>query len=66
MDSVLQRFALKHWVATGMTLWSLLSPGDWIALEWSAVTYASRVLAQALLGVGQGATFGDSAQAVAR
>jgi ubiquinone biosynthesis protein len=48
MDSVLKRYALTHWVASSVTLGSLLSPGDWIALQWSALTFASRLCAQAL------------------
>ena len=48
MDSVLGRYAMRHWVAAGVTLWSLLSPADWIALEWSALTLATRLPAQAL------------------
>ncbi len=48
MDSVLGRYAMRHWAAAGVTLWSLLSPRDWIALEWSALTLAARLPAQAL------------------
>jgi ubiquinone biosynthesis protein len=48
MDSVLARYALTHWVDAGVTLWSLLSPRDWIALQWSALTFASRLTTQAL------------------
>ncbi len=49
MDSVLKRYALTHWVATGFTLWSLLSLRDWIALQWSVLTFGLRVWEQALL-----------------
>jgi ubiquinone biosynthesis protein len=49
MDSVLARYALRHWAATGATLLSLLTPSDWIALEWSAVTFAARSVGQAIL-----------------
>jgi ubiquinone biosynthesis protein len=48
MDSVLGRYAMRHWAAAGVTLWSLLSPRDWIALEWSALTLAARLPVQAL------------------
>ena len=48
MDAVIARYALAHWVSAGATLFSLLSPGDWIALDWSALTFASRLCAQVL------------------
>jgi ubiquinone biosynthesis protein len=42
IDDVLARYAMTHWVATGATLWTLLSLGDWLSLEWSALTFAPR------------------------
>ncbi len=46
LDAVLARYAAKHWRNTGLTLWWLLTPGDWISLELSALTFPVRVLAQ--------------------
>ena len=49
MDTAITRYAAEHWAATCATLVSLLSPADWIALDWSAVTFASRVGARMVL-----------------
>ncbi len=48
MDSVITRYALEHWAKTGSALWSLLAPRDWMALEWSAMTFASRMFRRAV------------------
>ena len=48
MDSLLATYALKHWRAAGMALWSVLSPSDFIALPWSALTLAPRLWMHAL------------------
>jgi len=48
VDSVIARYALAHWMETGLALFSLLSLRDWMALDWSALTLASRLCAQAL------------------
>ena len=48
MDSVIARYALAHWAHTGAALFSLLSPSDWVALDWSTLTLTSRLSAQAL------------------
>ena len=48
MDSVLARYALAHWARTGAALFSLLSPSDWVSLDWSTLTLASRLSVQAL------------------
>jgi len=48
VDSVIARYALAHWMETGAALFSLLSLRDWVALDWSALTLASRLCAQAL------------------
>jgi len=42
MDTVITRYALEHWLKTGAALWMLLSPRDWVALDWSLVTYLFR------------------------
>ena len=49
VDSVIARYALEHWARTGSALWSLLSPADWVALDWSALTFLSRVCTRAVL-----------------
>jgi len=51
MDAVLKRYALTHWVATGVTLWSLLTLGDWASLQWSALTLGLRLVCGAGLRV---------------
>ena len=48
MDSVIARYALAHWAHTGAGLFSLLSPSDWVALDWSTLTLTSRLCSQAL------------------
>ena len=49
MDSAITRYALEHWAATCTALFSLLSPSDWMALDWSAMTFASRMGARVVL-----------------
>jgi ubiquinone biosynthesis protein len=49
MDSAIARYAVAHWGSTGAALVTLLSPGDWIALDWSALTFTSRMCARAAL-----------------
>jgi len=49
LDTVIARHALEHWAETGATLYSLLSPADWLALDWSALTLASRLLLRAVV-----------------
>lgn len=48
MDSAIARYALAHWAHTGVALISLLSPSDWVALDWSTLTLSSRLAVQAL------------------
>ena len=48
MDWVVPRYALTHPVRAGLALWSLLSLDDWVALDWSALTFAARVCATAV------------------
>lgn len=49
MDAVMARYALSHWMQTGAALWFLLSPGDWIALDWSAATFVTRMCVRAVM-----------------
>lgn len=49
LDSLMARHALANWKGTVAGLFSLLSARDWVALDWSALTYTSRVCARALL-----------------
>lgn len=49
LDSVMASHAMAHWKDTVASLFLLLSPRDWMALEWSALTFTSRVCARALL-----------------
>src|SRR5262249_40347662 len=48
LDLVIGRYALSHWVDAGAVLFSLLSLRDWMALDWSALTLASRLGVRAL------------------
>jgi len=48
MNSAIARHALTHWVNAGGTLLSLFSPADWVALDASLLTLASRWCARAL------------------
>ena len=48
MDSAIGRYATEHWMDTGAGLLSLLSPSNWVALNWSALTFVSRLCVQAL------------------
>ncbi len=48
MDSVLARYAMAHWARTGAALLSLLSPRDWMTLDWSTLTATPRVCAEIL------------------
>jgi len=43
MDAVVLRYALEHWAKTSAALWMLLSTRDWISLDWSFLTFFSRV-----------------------
>ncbi len=43
MDAAVARYALAHWGETAATLWGLLSPADWLTLNWSALTLPSRL-----------------------
>ena len=48
LDSVMARYAVAHWKDTVSCVVSLLSPRDWVALDWSVLTLASRICARAL------------------
>jgi ubiquinone biosynthesis protein len=48
LDSAITRYAVMHWADTGAALFSLLSPSDWMALDWSVLTLPSRLGAQEL------------------
>jgi predicted unusual protein kinase regulating ubiquinone biosynthesis (AarF/ABC1/UbiB family) len=48
VDSAIGRYAAEHWMDTGAALLSLLSLRDLMALDWSALTLASRLCGQAL------------------
>jgi ubiquinone biosynthesis protein len=48
MDTAIVRFALAHWARAGAALFSMLSPRDWLSLDWSTLTLTSRVPLQAL------------------
>jgi predicted unusual protein kinase regulating ubiquinone biosynthesis (AarF/ABC1/UbiB family) len=48
MDAVMAQYALSHWMATAAALVWLLTPADWLALEWSVVTLPLRALGLAL------------------
>jgi len=52
LDSVIARYAAANPLKTGATLVSLLSPRDWLALDWSAATLPARVCARAALRPG--------------
>ncbi len=49
LDSLVARHALENWKGTVAGLLSLLSARDWMALDWSALTYTSRLCARVLL-----------------
>jgi len=48
LDSLIANHTLAHWKDTVACLFSLLSARDWIALDWSALTFTSRVCTRAL------------------
>jgi hypothetical protein len=49
IDAVVARYAATHWIDSTATLWWLLSPGDWISLQWSVLTLPSRLCLHAIL-----------------
>ncbi|HYA64152.1 MAG TPA: AarF/UbiB family protein [Candidatus Sulfotelmatobacter sp.] len=48
LDSLVASHALADWKNTVASLFSLLSVRDWASVEWSALTFTSRVCAHAL------------------
>jgi len=48
LDSVVASHAMAHWKDAASGLLRLLSPRDWMAVEWSALTFTSRLCARAL------------------
>ncbi len=49
LDTLMARYALANWTKSVANLFSLLSVGDWMALDWSALTLGSRLCARVLL-----------------
>jgi ubiquinone biosynthesis protein len=49
LDSIMAHYALAHWKDAVAGVVSLLSPRDWMEVEWSTLTLTSRVCARALL-----------------
>jgi len=49
IDSLVTSHAVANWEDTARGLVSLLSVWDWAALDWSALTFPSRLFAQAFL-----------------
>jgi len=49
LDSLIMGHAIAHWKNTAASLFLLLSVRDWMALDWSALTFTSRTCARALL-----------------
>jgi ubiquinone biosynthesis protein len=48
LDSLTTSHALANWKESAASLFSLLSVGDWAALDWSALTLTSRMFIRAL------------------
>ena len=48
LDSVMANHTLTHWKDAVACLISLLSPRDWAALDWSALTLTSRLCSRAI------------------
>ena len=49
LDLLVGNYALAQWKDTVAGLFSLMSAREWAALEWSTLTFSSRMCAQALL-----------------
>ena len=49
LDTLVTSHAAENWKDTITSLVRLLSPRDWIALDWSTVTFGTRVCTRALL-----------------
>ena len=48
LDTLFADYAVTHWKETIASLFLLFSPRDWLAVEWSALTFTSRVCARAV------------------
>jgi ubiquinone biosynthesis protein len=48
LDSLTTSHALANWKGTVASLFTLLSARDWVALDWSALTLTSRMMARAV------------------
>jgi hypothetical protein len=49
LDSLMANQALANWKDTVGCLLTLLSAMDWIAIEWSALTFASRICVRSVM-----------------
>ena len=52
LDGVVRNYAAAHWLDSAVALWRILAACDWIALQWSALTFAPRWTAQVTIGLG--------------
>jgi ubiquinone biosynthesis protein len=59
LNSVVRKYAVLHWLDSATALWRLLTPFDWIFLEWSALTFCPRWAAQTALGLCTASTRSD-------
>lgn len=48
LDSLVGGYVMAHWKESMVGLLSLFSPSDWLAVDWSALTFTSRMCARAL------------------
>lgn len=48
LDSLVGSYVLAHWRESVAGLLSVFSPRDWLAIDWSALTFTSRLCARAL------------------
>lgn len=48
LDSLVGGYVMAHWKESVAGFLSLLSPSDWLAVDWSALTFTSRMCARAL------------------
>lgn len=49
LDSLMASYAIAHWKDLLARLFVVLSPRDWAAVEWSALTFLSRVCARPIV-----------------
>jgi ubiquinone biosynthesis protein len=48
LDTLFADYAVAHWKETIASLFLLFSPRDWLAVDWSALTFGSRVCTRAV------------------